>query len=473
MLESFEQWCIATDHLMLLDRWDYDKNTFLPSEISKGTEKKIWFKCPNGIHESEQAQICGLTYGRCKDISCKKCNSFAQHYIDRYGVEEFNKVWNIDNTVDPWKISYQSRNKVILNCVNNADHIYERWVATCFDINTCPICEKQNRSVGVKYPEIFNYWSDINDTTPFDYSPMVTTCVWFKCNNNLHGDYMIGIKTAVQNNFICPNCKEKQYHPKPGLRLRLEGKQFGELTVIKFDGMRGDSSFWECLCSCGEKVVVRGCLLTKGNTVTCGNKSFHKTGENNPNWKGGITPENIMIRQSKEYAEWRNSIYNKDGYSCVVCGTHQNLNAHHIYPFADFIEKRLDINNGITLCENHHSTQIEGGFHNIYGTSNNTPEQLEEYINAKRVELGINEHFDINEYMKGIKEMENKVKWNHEFYTDEELNSYLDNDIQEPMSAYVYRNRKSSDDESVYINNKNKSGKFQHILPKYRVNNNW
>ena len=114
---------------------------------------------------------------------------------------------------------------------------------------------------------------------------------------------------------------------------------------------------------------------------------------------------------------------------------------------------------------------VKGSFHNIYGSKNNTPEQLEEYINAKRAELGINEHFDINEYMKGIKEMENKVKWNHEFYTDEELNSYLDNDIQEPMSAYVYRNRKSSDDKSVYINNKNKSGKFQHILPRYRVNN--
>lgn len=37
----------------------------------------------------------------------------------------------------------------------------------------------------------------------------------------------------------------------------LTGQVFGELTVVKFDGVDKDNkSIWECQCSCGEKVTL-------------------------------------------------------------------------------------------------------------------------------------------------------------------------------------------------------------------------
>ena len=47
---------------------------------------------------------------------------------------------------------------------------------------------------------------------------------------------------------------------------------------------------------------------------------------------------------------------------------------------------------------------VDGSFHKEYGTYNNTPEQLEEYINRKRQELGITESFNIYDYMSSIED---------------------------------------------------------------------
>lgn len=82
------------------------------------------------------------------------------------------------------------------------------------------------------------------------------------------------------------------------------------------------------------------------------NFGISRTGKNSFNWKGGITPENERIRHSKEYKEWRISVFERDNYTCINCGDDKggNLNADHIKPFSLFPELRLDINNGRTLC---------------------------------------------------------------------------------------------------------------------------
>lgn len=109
------------------------------------------------------------------------------------------------------------------------------------------------------------------------------------------------------------------------------------------------------------------------------------SGENNWNWKGGINSENENARKSLEYKQWRKSVFKRDKYTCQCCGdnTGGNLNAHHIENFSNNEELRYDVDNGITLCKNCHSLNIEGSFHSVYGAYNNTRKQLEEYIKNK------------------------------------------------------------------------------------------
>ncbi|MDV3470874.1 HNH endonuclease [Elizabethkingia anophelis] len=75
-------------------------------------------------------------------------------------------------------------------------------------------------------------------------------------------------------------------------------------------------------------------------------------GELHWNWKGGISNENAIIRGSSKMRTWRLKVYEKDNYTCQHCHKIDvELNAHHIYSFAEYPELRFDVSNGITLCK--------------------------------------------------------------------------------------------------------------------------
>lgn len=89
----------------------------------------------------------------------------------------------------------------------------------------------------------------------------------------------------------------------------------------------------------------------KISEVKKGKPLLHFIGEKNPNWNGGITPENHKIRNSLEYKNWRRMVFERDNYTCLNCNIRGgNLNADHIKPFTKYPELRFDLNNGRTLC---------------------------------------------------------------------------------------------------------------------------
>jgi hypothetical protein len=76
-----------------------------------------------------------------------------------------------------------------------------------------------------------------------------------------------------------------------------------------------------------------------------------RRGAGNPNWKGGITPENDRIRHSPEYIAWRKAVFERDRYTCVSCGqVGGTLHADHIKPFCAHPRLRTTLSNGRTLC---------------------------------------------------------------------------------------------------------------------------
>lgn len=74
------------------------------------------------------------------------------------------------------------------------------------------------------------------------------------------------------------------------------------------------------------------------------------------NWKGGITPFRTAIWRSEEYQDWRNAVFERDNYTCQMCGIRGGLylHSHHLLPFKDYPEHRFDHDNGITLCRECH-----------------------------------------------------------------------------------------------------------------------
>jgi hypothetical protein len=106
-------------------------------------------------------------------------------------------------------------------------------------------------------------------------------------------------------------------------------------------------------------------------------------GENHWNWNANLTQEERENGRNIEgYTEWRQQVYQRDNYTCICCGDDNggNLNAHHLDGYDWCKEKRITVNNGVTLCEDCHSD-----FHNQYGFGGNTKEQFDEWIKNKLI----------------------------------------------------------------------------------------
>jgi hypothetical protein len=94
-------------------------------------------------------------------------------------------------------------------------------------------------------------------------------------------------------------------------------------------------------------------------------------GDKHPNWKGGITPLVLKIRNCEQYKTWRSRVFQRDNWTCQTCGKRGcTLESHHspksfsqifkendIKTFEDAINclEFWDISKGVTLCKDCHN----------------------------------------------------------------------------------------------------------------------
>jgi hypothetical protein len=90
----------------------------------------------------------------------------------------------------------------------------------------------------------------------------------------------------------------------------------------------------------------------------------------------GPSPEEIALRRSQAYFDWRKSVFERDDFTCLKCEDRGgNLAPHHIYGFHECPEKRFVVSNGGTLCLGCHQD-----FHKQFGRKNNSLEQLQVFL---------------------------------------------------------------------------------------------
>lgn len=128
------------------------------------------------------------------------------------------------------------------------------------------------------------------------------------CSRNCHRLAMTGVKTNSIP-VACPNCGKENLYPVSCIE---QGTKF-----------------------CGRK---------------CYNEwqSRERSGENNHRWAGGSY---LNGRNRRVVSRWRVSVFDRDGYTCQICGrVGVRLNAHHVRPWAQHEALRHVVDNGITLC---------------------------------------------------------------------------------------------------------------------------
>lgn len=64
--------------------------------------------------------------------------------------------------------------------------------------------------------------------------------------------------------------------------------------------------------------------------------------------------DDLHDRNSERYKAWRMSVFERDGFVCVACGSKKDLQAHHIKTWKKNKKLRYEVSNGITLCRKCH-----------------------------------------------------------------------------------------------------------------------
>lgn len=211
---SFEEWCVKNNKTDILKLWDYSKNTFKPNEICYSSKKKVWFKCPRLIHESELKTIKNFVNGF-NSIRCLKCESFAQYLIDNYGNNALDLYWDYKlNSISPYDINKHSNTKVWIRCTENKLHkSYQTTVNSFYYNHRCPYCNGKKvikeESLGYFLEQLgkISLWSDRNKLNPYELTRRSNKKVWFKCENEKHADYQRNCNSSFDYDYRCPKCQ--------------------------------------------------------------------------------------------------------------------------------------------------------------------------------------------------------------------------------------------------------------------------
>ena len=228
----------------LLEEWDHVKNKILPSEVSLGSKKKVWWKCKNGANVANVANVvsevcrdganvanevsgvcrdgggvCGChvweasitkrtAHGGCPYCSGRRtCLHASLQTLRPDLLEEWDYV---KNKILPSEVSPGSREKVSWICKNNTRHVWDAVVYSRTRGRGCPHCAKDKRCSFLSSSR-----KKKKDALP------VLNMTWV-CSNIGCGQTWISTMDEVLDGRVCPHCAELGVWTNPGSSVYLE-----------------------------------------------------------------------------------------------------------------------------------------------------------------------------------------------------------------------------------------------------------
>lgn len=166
-------------------------------------------------------------------------------------------------------------------------------------------------------------------------------------------------KYAKQNKSVrCPMCskiaRRGKNHPMFGkkhtteskikMSIKASGKNntmygiklFGAENPNYKDGRTNKE--YKCI-DCNTEISIFSGVYGDGRCAPCRMLVRDIDGENNPNWKNGITKIATRIRSLKIYKYWKLACLERDNHTCQDCEEKETLEVHHKVSILEIIKK--------------------------------------------------------------------------------------------------------------------------------------
>lgn len=198
---------LTKTHPNLIKEWDYSKNTILPTDVSFGSAKKVFWICPKG--HSYEASVCSRAS---QNTGCPYCanQKVLAGYNDLATTHpNLLKEWDYNKNKDlPSTVFAGSHKKYYWICPKG--HSYVASLVRRKNGQGCPYCSNKKILVGINdfeslYPNLAKEWDfDKNSLKPSDYFPTSNKKVYWICS--LGHSYKAVISKRTISNQSCPIC---------------------------------------------------------------------------------------------------------------------------------------------------------------------------------------------------------------------------------------------------------------------------
>ena len=244
---------------ILAREWDYEKNTVKPNEVSKGYNRKIFWRCSKGHSWSE-----ALSNRVGRNTKCPYC--FPRRSLTP-GVNDLDTTepglasewdYNKNAPLTPKDVMRGSGKKVWWICRKGHSYYSSINMRASQGLG-CPYCSGQRVLTGFNdlattHPELLTEWdySSNSTVTPYEISRGCNKKVWWVCSRGHHYEATVNSRAITGNG--CPFCSGHRVWPgfndivttHPNVAKEWLFEKNGELTPRKVSSGSNKKVWWHC-----------------------------------------------------------------------------------------------------------------------------------------------------------------------------------------------------------------------------------
>jgi hypothetical protein len=361
---------LAVLHPELVAQWDYEKNSLLPTQVSGGSNRKVWWKCH--CDSSWQATIWSrVNSGNPECLRCYNQHGRGQSQIrkavqkngsfaDKYPTLSHEWHPTKNGALTPHSLSCGSSTDVWWKCPKGTDHEWQNSIVARIQHPICPFCCGKKVSLANSlqhcFPLLAKEWHPTKNTLN---STEITKCsgrkAWWQCAKGHDWEATV---TARRKGNGCPFCAGKKAafddnfeSHFPRLATEWHKLKNNPSLPAEFRPNSNSKVWWSCLkhpehiwkASIASRARGTGCPFCAGKqTSTFYNlkvvnpslaQEWHSD-KNAPLLPHDVTPNSgrKVWWQCQKKHEWQATINNRTkGRGCPYCRT-QKSNPLHEQP---------------------------------------------------------------------------------------------------------------------------------------------